>query len=200
MRADLHTGANGSKGERVIGLRPGSRKTMLVRLALELWRRGRLDLGELVETRGRPVRTERQALYYLARSSTADLEPLVAESLNGDRIVLEGPTGGLRGPERQLLQRLGVELPSPSDSNGEAPAGERGEKEPVRFIDMTPALLGLAAVVMALRYLALGMSDRELYVMAGIGYAAFVLIRTFSYRLRRPKNAPVPSAELDPRA
>ena len=57
---------------------------------------------------------------------------------------------------------------------------------------MTPAMLGLAAVVMALRYLALGMSDRELYVMAGIGYAAFILIRTFSYKLRRPRNAALP--------
>jgi len=190
VRADLHTRRNG--GGRVIGLRPGSRKTMLVRLALELWRQGRLDLGELIETRGRPVRTERQALYYLSRSSTADLEPLVAESLNGDRIVLEGPPDGLRGPERELLQRLGVELPGEDPD----PAGDEA-KEPVRFIDMTPALLGLAAVVMALRYLALGMSDRELYVMAGIGYAAFVLIRTFSYRLKRPRNAPAPELDLD---
>jgi len=196
VRAKVHTdlGTNGGERgkEKVIRLKPGSRKTMLVRLALELWRQGQLDLGELVETRGRPVRSERQAFYYLSRSSTADLEPLVAESLNGDRVVLEGPSGGLRNPERELLRRLGVELPDP-DSEAEDPDGK--EKEPVRFIDMTPALLGLAAVVMALRYLALGMSDRELYVMAGIGYAAFVLIRTFSYRLRRPKNAPAP--EID---
>ena len=173
-----------------IRIKAASKKAMLVRLAHELWKAGRLNLDGFLEARGRPIRDEHHALRVILRSSIKDLEPAVLASLNGDVIEVEGPLEVLGTPEKELLHRLGVELPE----EGPAFAGDEG-KEPVRFIDMTPALLGLAAVVMALRYLALGMSDRELYVMAGIGYAAFVLIRTFSYRLRRPKNAPAP--ELD---
>ncbi|MFQ6111292.1 MAG: hypothetical protein ACE5LX_04585 [Nitrospinota bacterium] len=161
---------------------------MLVWLSLELWKRKRLDLDNLILSRSREIRSEKQALSVLNRASATDLEPLVAESLNGDRVIVEGPTGCLRNPERRMIEHLGFEV-------AEEPKTERAddnEPEPIRFIDMTPALLGLAAVVMALRYLALGLSDRELYVMAGIGYAAFVLIRTFSYKLRRPRNAPPP--------
>jgi len=160
---------------------------MLVRIAHELWKAGRLDLNRfLIETRGNPIEEEDKALRVLLRSSMTDLEPAILTSLNGDTIEVEGEVLG--GPERELLSRLGVELPAAPA----APLEDESELEPIRFIDMTPALLGFAAVVMALRYLALGLSDRELYVMAGIGYAAFILIRTFSYKLKRPKNAPMP--------
>ena len=172
----------------------GSRKSMLVHLALELWRRDRLDLKRLPHARARGrIRTQAQALKALTRASAADLEPLVEAALgdDGERVRVEGAVRENR--ERALLERLGVEY-DPGDeffisvgSNG----GD-GERKPLRFLDMTPAMLGLAAVVMALRYLALGMSDRELYVMAGLGYAAFMLMRTFSYKLRRPRNAPPP--------
>jgi len=170
----------------------GSKKSMLVQLSLELWRRGRLDLKQLVHarTKGR-IRTQKEALRVLNRASVADLEPLVLGSLDGDRVVVEGAVYENR--ERAFLGRLGAEF-----HDGQAIPPE-GEKPGLRFVDMTPALLGLAAVVMAMRYLALGMSDRELYVMAGIGYATFMLIRTFSYKLRRPRNAPPPDLESDGR-
>lgn len=163
----------------------GSRKSMLVRIGLELWRSGRLDLSQFIQARGREVRSEDQALRVLVRSSTADIEPAVLSSLNGDSITIEGRIDGLGSPERGLLERLGVEVEEELEQDGD-------RREPIRFIDMTPALMGLAAIVMAARYIALGMGDRELYVMAGIGYASFILIRTFSYKLRRPRNAPTP--------
>ena len=199
--ASVNMGANGASARRTglkigeIRIPAGSKKSMLVQLSLELWRRGRLDLKQLVHarTKGR-IRTQTEALRVLNRASVADLEPLVLEGLDGDRVVVEGTVYENR--ERAFLERLGAEFHDgqavPSDS-------EEGEKPGLRFVDMTPALLGLAAVVMALRYLALGMSDRELYVMAGIGYATFMLIRTFSYKLRRPKNAPPPELEPDGR-
>ena len=185
MQASQAPSVNGRKRRhKAIHIRipAASKKAMLVRLAHELWKADRLDLDGFLEARCRPIKDEYQALRVILRSSIMDLEPAVLSCLNGDVVEVEGHAEVLGNAERELLSRLGVELPST------APLED--EPEPMRFIDMTPALLGFAAVVMALRYLALGLSDRELYVMAGIGYAAFILIRTFSYKLKRPKNAP----------
>jgi len=200
--ASVNKGANGAptqtqtrRGLKLgeIRIPAGSKKSMLVQLSLELWRRGRLDLKHLVHARAKGrIRTQKEALRVLNRASVADLEPLVLGSLDGDRVVVEGAVYENR--ERAFLERLGAEF-----HDGQAVTSDEGEKPGLRFIDMTPALLGLAAVVMAMRYLALGMSDRELYVMAGIGYATFMLIRTFSYKLRRPRNAPPPELEPDGR-
>ena len=163
---------------------------MLVQLALELWRRERLDIKQLVVAQGRGrIRSQKQAVKILNRAPVADLEPLVLESLDGQQVVVEGPIH--ESSARTLLRRLGAHYDDP------ATVVDAEDEPSVRYIDMTPALLAVAAVVMALRYVALGFSDRELYVLAGLGYAGFMLVRTFAAELKRPKNAPPPEVDGD---
>jgi len=50
---------------------------------------------------------------------------------------------------------------------------------------MTWLIVLTAALAIATRYLGLGLHDRSLYVLAGLTYAAALLLRWFSYRWRR---------------
>ncbi len=52
----------------------------------------------------------------------------------------------------------------------------------VRYVDFTPAMIVVGAMVVATRYVALGIGDRSLYVMAGIGAALFLSIRFFMFK------------------
>ncbi len=52
----------------------------------------------------------------------------------------------------------------------------------VRYVDFTPAMIIVGAMVVATRYVALGIGDRSLYVMAGIGAALFLSIRFFMFK------------------
>jgi len=52
----------------------------------------------------------------------------------------------------------------------------------VRYVDFTPVMIVAGAMVVATRYVALGIGDRALYVMAGIGAALFLSIRFFMVR------------------
>jgi DNA-binding transcriptional ArsR family regulator len=52
-----------------------------------------------------------------------------------------------------------------------------------RYVALTPILLILGALVVATRFVALGLNDRDLYVLAGLGYASFSILRYFVYRL-----------------
>jgi len=63
----------------------------------------------------------------------------------------------------------------------------REELQPERFqfLDMTWLVILTAAVVMAVRYVSLGMHSRTLYVLAGVFYALALVLRWFSYRWRR---------------
>ena len=54
-----------------------------------------------------------------------------------------------------------------------------------RYIDMTWIIVLTAALALAMRYLSLGLHDRLLYVLAGLFYAGFFVLRYFSYRWRR---------------
>lgn len=47
----------------------------------------------------------------------------------------------------------------------------------VRYFDFTPVMIVAGAAIVALRYVALGMGDRTMYVMAGIGAAMFLAVR-----------------------
>ena len=47
----------------------------------------------------------------------------------------------------------------------------------VRYFDFTPVMIVAGAGIVALRYVALGMGDRTMYVMAGIGAAMFLAVR-----------------------
>jgi len=52
-----------------------------------------------------------------------------------------------------------------------------------RYIPLTPALMLIGAVIVAARFAALGLNDRDLYVLAGLGYAFFFVMRYFIYRI-----------------
>ncbi len=52
----------------------------------------------------------------------------------------------------------------------------------VRYVDFTPVMIVAGAMVVATRYVALGIGDRALYIMAGIGAALFLSIRFFMVR------------------
>jgi hypothetical protein len=62
---------------------------------------------------------------------------------------------------------------------------ELGAEEEEPYIDMTWFIIATAAIIMAIRYLGLGLHDRELYILAGTGYAATLILRYLSYRWRR---------------
>jgi type II secretory pathway predicted ATPase ExeA len=56
----------------------------------------------------------------------------------------------------------------------------------VRYLDITPVLLLVGAVILATRFVALGLNDPDLYIIAGSLGAVFFVARYFLYRgLRR---------------
>ena len=52
-----------------------------------------------------------------------------------------------------------------------------------RYVSLTPLLLFLGALIVAVRFVALGLNDRDLYILAGLGYAFFFVLRHFIYRI-----------------
>lgn len=54
-----------------------------------------------------------------------------------------------------------------------------------RYIDLTPALLILGAVVVAARFVSLGLNDVDGYILAGSAGAFFMFLRFFLYRSMR---------------
>jgi len=68
----------------------------------------------------------------------------------------------------------------PSAVSIEHPAGRRE-------VDLTPVLLCLGAVIVAARFVALGLNDVDTYILAGIGGAFFIVARYFIYRLLRQR-------------
>ena len=154
----------------------GSAKTMLMAIGVALWKAKRFDPEKLPLCR-KPLRHEKAVQGILMRTSVTDLEPTIAACLNEDEITVEG-----RVTPRALrsLKALGV----PVTVN--APPGPASD-EP-RYIDMTMMVVVFAALIMGMRYIALGMHDRMLYVMAGLGYATFFIVRSFSYQWKRPRS------------
>jgi len=51
-----------------------------------------------------------------------------------------------------------------------------------RYLDITPALLLIGAVIVAARFVALGLHDPDLYIIAGSLGAVFFVVRYFLYR------------------
>jgi hypothetical protein len=117
---------------------------------------------EFISGRGIPVADEKknlevlkERLYRLSRGNPRDLFALLR------RIEVQGYV------DREYLQKeLGA-----------------GLEEPI--IDMTWFIVATAAIIMAARYLGLGLHDRGLYILAGISYAAMILVRWLSYRWRK---------------
>jgi hypothetical protein len=54
-----------------------------------------------------------------------------------------------------------------------------------RFIDLTPVFFILGALVIALRFIALGLNSTELYILAGVSGGFFIGLRYFLYRSMR---------------
>ena len=52
---------------------------------------------------------------------------------------------------------------------------------------MTPVIF-IIAVVMAIRFVSLGLDDESLYILSGIGFAVFYGLRPFISKLMRPKD------------
>ena len=52
----------------------------------------------------------------------------------------------------------------------------------VSYLDFTPVMLVAGASVIAMRYVAMGLGDKMLYVMAGIGAALFLSFRLLLMR------------------
>jgi hypothetical protein len=59
----------------------------------------------------------------------------------------------------------------------------------VRYVDFTPVMIVGGAMIVATRYVAMGIGDRSLYIMAGIGAALFLSIRFFMFRGAGKANA-----------
>jgi hypothetical protein len=170
-RSDLRASVTGSKVS-TFRIPPGSRKAALVHLAREAWRAGLLDPKALGEVRGREVDEAglQRALY---RSSTGEIEHLLAPILKGRKVVVEGH---LQGTGRSALERLGAEVE------------ELKLEDEDHYIDMTPVVFVLAAVAMAVRYISLGLDDEALYILAGISFAVMYGLRPFFSKLQRPKD------------
>ena len=170
-QTDHHPSETGSKDE-TFRIPPGSKKAVLVHLALEAWRADMLDPKSLGQVRGRDVDEAglQRALY---RSSMGEIEHVLGPILGGSKVVVEGR---LPGTGRSALARLGAEVEE-----------QRPEDED-HYIDMTPVIFVIAAVVMAVRFVSLGLDDQSLYILSGIAFAVFYGLRPFISKLMRPKD------------
>ena len=55
----------------------------------------------------------------------------------------------------------------------------------LKYVDLTPALLIIGAVIIAARFVALGLNDVDTYILAGSAGAFFIFLRYFIYRSMR---------------
>ena len=111
----------------------------------------------------------RRALY---RSSVGEIEHTLRPILKESKVVVEGR---LPGTGRTALTRLGAEVE------------EQRPEDEKHYIDMTPVIF-VIAVVMAIRFVSLGLDDESLYILSGIGFAVFYGMRPFISKLMRPKD------------
>ena len=167
-----HVSSETSSKDNTFTIPQGSRKGALVSLALEAWRGGEIDPRNLGQVRGRDVDEAgfRRALY---RSSISEIEHLLGPVLKGRRVIVDGR---LPGSGRYALIRLGAEVKEQRPKNEE------------RYIDMTPAIFVIAALVMAVRFVSLGLDDQSMYILSGIAFALLYGLRPFISKLMRPKD------------
>jgi hypothetical protein len=151
---------------------PAARKGALVHLALEAWRAGMLDPKFLGQVRGREVDENglQRALY---RSSMGEIEHALRPILKERKVVVEGR---LPGTGRTALTCLGAEVEEQRPEDGK------------HYVDMTPVIFVIAAVVMAVRFVSLGLDDESLYILSGIGFAVFYGLRPLISKVMRPKD------------
>ena len=141
-------------------------------MGIAAWRAGEIDPKELGQVRGRDVDEAglQRALY---RSSMGEIEHLLRPVLKGRRVVVERR---LSDGGRSALARLGAEVE------------ELHLDDENHYIDMTPVVFSLGAVAMGVRFVALGLDDQALYILAGISFALMYGLRPFYSKLQRPKD------------
>jgi hypothetical protein len=52
----------------------------------------------------------------------------------------------------------------------------------VRYLDFTPIMIVSGALIVGARYVAIGLGDTALYIMAGLGAALFLSLRMFLFK------------------
>lgn len=52
----------------------------------------------------------------------------------------------------------------------------------VFYVDFTPLIIVLSAVIVSMRYVGMGTGDKTLYILGGLGTALFLTIRYFAFK------------------
>lgn len=156
----------------------GSRKEVLVHLAVAIWRAGGfVAKDDIPEVRGHDLDVpgdETKLLRALSRTSMGQIEHVLGQHVRGRRIVVDGH---LAGSARSAIERLGGEVE------------ELSLDDEKRYIDMTPIIFVFAAVAMAVRYISLGLDNQEMYILAGLGFALMYGLRPFFFKMQRPRES-----------
>lgn len=149
---------------------PAAKKAAMVQIALQAFARGQLDPKQLPQVRGRDVDEDGFARA-LQRSTSGEVEVLIRPLVSGRCVRVQGKLGPAA---RGALEALGAgveELRNPDEK---------------WYIDMTPFVFVLAAVMMAVRYISLGLGDKGMYIFAGVSFAVIYGFRVFAPKLQRP--------------
>ena len=157
----------------------GSRKDVLTYLALAVWRDGDYVPKEVFpQVRGHDLpgddEGEAKLLRALSRTSMGVIENALGSHLRDKTVVVEGH---LAGTARTAIERLGAEVE------------ELALEDEKRYIDMTPMIFIVAAGAMMARYIALGLDDQQLYILAGIFFALMYGLRPFFFKMQRPGDS-----------
>ena len=158
----------------------GSRKAVLVHLAVATWKSGGYVPKEaLPQVRGHDLHpeasgSEDKLVRALARSSMGEIEQVLGPIVRGKLVIVHGH---LQGSARTAIEKLGAEVEElvPEDAK--------------RYIDMTPLIFVVAAVAMGARYISLGLDNQELYIMAGLVFALMYGLRPFFFKMQRPQGS-----------
>ena len=158
----------------------GSRKAILVHLAVAAWRSGSYVPRDVFpRVRGHELDpevsgAEDKLVRALTRTSMAEIEQVLGPIVRGKLIVVQGH---LQGSARTTVEKLG------------ATVEELQMEEVKRYIDMTPLIFVVAAVAMGARYISLGLDNQELYIMAGLVFALMYGLRSFFFKMQRPQGS-----------
>ncbi len=158
----------------------GSRKAVLVHLAVAVWRSGGyVPRDVLPQVRGHDLDPEAagaedKLVRALTRSSMGEIEQVLGPNVRGKLVVVRGR---LQGSSRTSIERLGAEVE------------ELVQDDEKRYIDMTPLIFVVAAVAMRARYISLGLDNQELYIMAGLVFALMYGLRPFFFKMQRPQGS-----------
>ena len=158
----------------------GSRKAILVHLAVAAWRSGSYVPRDVFpQVRGHELDpevagAEDKLVRALTRTSMGEIEQVLGPIVKGKLVVVQG---NLQGSARTAVEKLGASV-------------EELQMEDVkRYIDMTPLIFVIAAVAMGARYISLGLDNQELYIMAGLVFALMYGLRPFFFKMQRPQGS-----------